>query len=151
MDASMIVHFCYISFMIYLITLLCNMVSVEANVYEGILLAAVALFFMNIWIWSPWNDAHISLYWVGNKLCDNKAHWIVNYLSVGVSVVLVGSRMVILLYEAKIFLSLPLENLLPALHVHWEVTLKHKCEKQWEVILNYFKAIVMLFHFFWIA
>lgn len=54
------------------------------------------------------------------------AHYVGCYLTVGVSVVLVCSGVVILLDEAKILLSLPLEDQLPTFHVSWQVALKKK-------------------------
>lgn len=48
------------------------------------------------------------------------------YLPVGVSVVLVCSGVIILLDEAKILLSLSLENQLPAIHISREVALKDR-------------------------
>jgi len=47
-----------------------------------------------------------------------------SHLSVGVLEVLIGAGVVILLYEAKVLVSLPLQHQVPALHVGREVALE---------------------------
>lgn len=47
-----------------------------------------------------------------------------SHLSVGVLVVLVSAGVVILLYEAKVLVALPLQHQVPALHVGREVALE---------------------------